>query len=243
MAGNIDNSEENMEQVSLYYDHYKDTYEQQKKYIAKRDRLTLYLLVLAIILIGLLFDPLTFGEKVNIIMGAYVENLTFDLYFINTGLLLVTLWCLIQYYMVVLQIEKMYRYIAECEKRLTDAIPVFPINREGAYYLKSYPWLKNIADYIFVLGIPIGFVLLCISKMMNEYTWDTNLRYIDFVIQCLIIIFSLLYISNRKLHEEYWNETLYSISWYQRLAGYVGIKKYQENTNSQYQQTNEEERS
>ena len=211
----------------IYYDHYKDTFEQQKSYIAKRDRLTLMLLIFAILLIGLIFDPVTFDEKLNIIIGAQVADLTFDLQFLNTGLILITFWYLLQYYMVVLQIEKIYCYLSECEKRLTDGNPDFPINREGAYYLKSYPWLKDIADYIFVLGIPVGFIVLSVSKIVMEWSWLSNLRFVDIVFLGLIIIFSLLYISNRKLKEEYFDKEVNPTRfWYQRLLGYFRIKEY-----------------
>lgn len=223
MDGNMENT---MEQVAQYYDHYKDTFEQQKAYLARRDHLTLLLLLLAIILIGLLVDPSNLGEKFNIIIGAQVKDLRFDLHFINTGVILVTFWYLLQYYMVVLQVEKMYKYISECEQRLMKATPLYPINREGAYYLKSYPWLKNIADYIFVLGFPLGYIVLSVIKITNECVWTTPLKYVDIFVLCLIIFFSLLYISNRKLHEDYWNKNNYDISFYKRLIGYLGVKKY-----------------
>ena len=223
MDGEVRNK---MEQVAQYYDHYKDTFEQQKTYLAKRDHLTLFLLLLAIILIGLVVDPLDLGEKLNIIIDSQVKNLHFDLHFINTGVILITFWYLLQYYMVVLQIERMYQYISECEKRLTDATPLYPINREGSYYLKSYPWMKSIADYIFVLGFPLGYIVLCVTKIVNEWDWTTPLKYVDITILCLIIFFSLLYISNRKLHEEYWSKELYNIPFCKRLIGYLGVKNF-----------------
>lgn len=213
--------------LEIYYDHYKDTFEQQKSYIAKRDRLTLMLLIFAILLLGLIFDPSTISEKLNAIIGSQVANLAFDLQFLNTGLILVTFWYLLQYYMVVLQIEKMYCYLSECEKRLTEVNSDFPINREGAYYLKSYPWLKDVADYIFVLGIPVGFIVLSIYKIVNEWLWLSNLRFVDIAFLVLIIFFSLLYISNRKLKEEYFDKEVHPTRfWYQRLLGYFKIKEY-----------------
>lgn len=215
-----------MEQFSQYYDHYKDTFEQLKSYLAKRNRFTLVLLVLAIVVIGLIFDPSSFEEKIGVIIGSQIERLVFDFHFINTGVILVLFWYLLQYYLIVLQIEKMYTYLAECEQRLTDTIPTFPINRESVFYFKSYPWLKDIADYFFVLGIPIGFIVLSVAKIVNEWSWTTTLRFVDFIILGLIIFFSFLYISNRKLREEYWNKNLFNLKWYQRLAGYLRIKKY-----------------
>lgn len=46
-----------MDGIEVLYDHYKDTFEQQKSNLTKRDHLTVLLLILAILLIGLIFDP------------------------------------------------------------------------------------------------------------------------------------------------------------------------------------------
>lgn len=188
----------NMDEVSLYYDHYKDTFSLQKEYLAKRDRLTLLLLIAAIILTGLIFDPTEFNSKLNAIIDANIRELNFDMHFINTGVILVTFWYLLQYYLIVLQIEKMYDYIHTCEKRIADAIPDYPISREGASYLSPSPCLRKVANKFFVYGIPIGFIVLGISKLVNEWDWTSSLKYVDGIFLILIVVFSALYIINRK---------------------------------------------
>lgn len=95
-----------MEGIEVLYDHYKDTFEQQKRYLAKRDHLTVLLMILAILLIGLIFDPNYISIKLNTIINAQVNNLVFDFEFINTGLIIAFFWFSLQYYMIVLQIEK-----------------------------------------------------------------------------------------------------------------------------------------
>jgi hypothetical protein len=220
MAGNQTQGADN-KVVDIYYDHYKDTFAQQKEYLVKRDRLTLFLLIAAIIMIGFLVAPSEVEEKVNTIIQSQIAKLSFDFSVINTGLILVTFWYLLQYYMVVLQIEKMYKYIEGCEEKLSKSNPPIPINREGAYYLKSYPWLKDIADYVFVLGIPVGFIILSILKIINEWSWPTPLKCVDITFLGMIIFFSLLYVSNRKLHEEYFDKKVHpNISRSQRFQGY-----------------------
>lgn len=82
---------------------------------------------------------------------------------------------------MVLQIEKMYKYIAGCEKKLSESFSGFDINREGVYYLKSYPWMKWLADKIFVLGIPIGFIILAVCKIVAEWQLTTSLKFVDIV--------------------------------------------------------------
>ena len=195
-----------MEGIEVLYDHYKDTFEQQKRYLAKRDHLTVLLLILAILLIGLIFDPNYISSKMNAVIKAQVNNLVFDFEFINTGLIIAFFWFSLQYYMVVLQIEKMYKYLDQCEASLCVGYTGFKINREGAYYLKSYPWMKTLADRFFVLGIPIGFITLSVCKIVNEWCWISKLHYIDIIFLFLTSLYSLLYISNRVLHEEYFDK-------------------------------------
>lgn len=195
-----------MEGIEVLYDHYKDTFEQQKRYLAKRDHLTVLLLILVILLIGLIFDPNYISSKLNAVIKAQVDNLVFDFEFINTGLIIAFFWFSLQYYMVVLQIERMYKYLDQCEVSLCAGYTEFKINREGAYYLKSYPWMKTLADRFFVLGIPIGFITLSVCKIVNEWCWISKLHYIDIIFLFLTSLYSLLYISNRVFHEEYFDE-------------------------------------
>ena len=195
-----------MEGIEVLYDHYKDTFEQQKRYLAKRDHLTVLLLILVILLIGLIFDPNYISSKLNAVIKAQVDNLVFDFESINTGLIIAFFWFSLQYYMVVLQIERMYKYLDQCEASLCAGYTEFKINREGAYYLKSYPWMKTLADRFFVLGIPIGFITLSVCKIVNEWCWISKLHYIDIIFLFLTSLYSLLYISNRVFHEEYFDE-------------------------------------
>lgn len=195
-----------MEGIEVLYDHYKDTFEQQKRYLSKRDHLTVLLLILVILLIGLIFDPNYISSKLNAVIKAHVDNLVFDFEFINTGLIIAFFWFSLQYYMVVLQIERMYKYLDQCEASLCAGYTDFKINREGAYYLKSYPWMKTLADRFFVLGIPIGFITLSLCKIVNEWCWISKLHYVDIIFLFLTSLYSILYISNRVFHEEYFDE-------------------------------------
>lgn len=67
-----------MDGMEVLYDHYKDTFEQQKSNLTKRDHLTVLLLILAILLIGLIFDPNYISSKLNAVIKAQVDNLVFD---------------------------------------------------------------------------------------------------------------------------------------------------------------------
>lgn len=86
-----------MEDKEILYDHYKDTFEQQKGYLAKRDGLTLLLLLDVVLLTGLIYNPSDVSNKLNTIISAQVDNLMFDFQVINTGLVIIFFWFSLQY--------------------------------------------------------------------------------------------------------------------------------------------------
>lgn len=63
----------------------------------------------------------------------------------------------------------------------------------------------NQSDAILVLGIPIGFIALSVCKIVKEWSWISNLHYIDIIFLFFTSLYSLLYISNRMFHEEYFD--------------------------------------
>ena len=111
------------------------------------------------------------------------------------------------------------------EDKLCEGFSDFKINREGAYYLKAYPWMKELADKFFAIGIPVGFSILTITKIVNEWNWDSYLHYVDIVFLALTTVFSLLYLSNRIFHEEYFDKKEHpNINWATRIKQYFNSK-------------------
>ena len=104
-----------MQSEELYYDHYKDSFEQQKNYLETRDKLTLYLIVLvALILLlsnnrSMLVDVSDAWQKMNI--GKPVV----DFNIISTSLYVVFMWFSLRYYQLNLTIERGYSYLERCE--------------------------------------------------------------------------------------------------------------------------------
>ena len=207
-----------MEMVELYYDHYKDSFEQQKSYLQKRDKLTIILLVCIILIIAFCYDANSVCENLNKLINSQVNELKFDLSFIKTGLYIITFWVSLQYYQIVLIIEKTYRYIHNCEKCLSDS--GFPISREGFSYLENYPWLSNCAHLFYAWGIPL--TLIVCSGFNICLSWSAQfLNICNIIILIFIGIFSLLYISYRNFKEEYFSNELHpNMNFFQRLKMY-----------------------
>lgn len=182
-----------MTEESLFYDHYKDSFEQQKGYLAKRDKFTVIILVLMTLMVGFIYDPSLVSSKINIAIETSFENLSFELKYLNTALIFLSLWCILQYYQVVIQIEKMYDYIKLCEHKLS-ASGDYKVSREGDFYQKKNKWFGKLTDFCYVYILPLAMVAISILKVVKEWSWWTNFKIIDFAGLGLIIVFSILYI-------------------------------------------------
>ena len=219
-----------MESEENYYDHYKDSFEQQKNYIFKRDRYTIALLAMVAVLSLRVVDIEEVNENIQKIITQYVGNIHFNIKYIGVAVSYIFLWLIIQYYQVCLTIEKTYNYIHSIEKELSTG-GKYKIEREGVNYLKSYPWLKSLTHRIYVFIFPIFFISIAFVCAKIECTcWvenGTNFPSIISLIAYIInILMSVLYLSNRWFHEEAFSRKSYpDIKWWKRILFYFGIKK------------------
>lgn len=213
-----------MKDESLYYDHYKETFALQQGYLAERNKLTVWMLILLVFVAGFIYDPAMLNEKVNKYVESQVEGLALELKYLNTGVIFLLLWVMTRYYQAVLQIEKMYLYLKDCEDKLSED-DNYIVNREGAYYLKSYPWFSDVLNACYVALLPLAIIIVAVVKIVNECSWSTHFKIVDFMGLGLIIFLSLLYLSNRLFREEYFDKTQFSnMKWNERVLRYLRIK-------------------
>lgn len=186
-----------MESENNYYDHYKDTWSLQQSYLSERNKLTVSMLVLLVLVAGFIYDPAMLNEKINTYVKSRVEGLVFDTKYLNTGLVFLLLWVLTRYYQAVMKIDRMYDYLNDCETKLSNSKGDYKINREGAYYYKKRSWMSNVLKYCYGLLLPLAIIAIAIIKIVNESGWTTRFKIADFIGLGLIILLSLLYIINR----------------------------------------------
>lgn len=187
-----------MNSEEKYYDHYKDTWSLQQSYLSERNKLTVSLLILLVLVAGLIYDPAMLNEKINKYVDSHVEGLAFDMKYLNTGLIFMLLWVMTRYYQAVIKIERMYRYLRDCEAKLS-ADKKYIVNREGAYYSNSKPWFTSVINICYVAILPVAIIIIAIIKIINECKcgWTASFKVADFIGLGLIILLSLLFIINR----------------------------------------------
>ena len=186
-----------MESENNYYDHYKDTWSLQQTYLSERNKLTVTLLILLVLVAGIMYEPAMIPEKVNVYLNSRVKGLAFDMKYLNTGLIFLLLWIMTRYYQAVIKIERMYRYLKDCENKLSAENTKYVINREGAYYSKSKPLFTRVINFCYVFLLPLAIIAIAIIKIKKECRWTSDFKVVDFIGLSLIILLSLLYISNR----------------------------------------------
>lgn len=214
-----------MESESNYYDHYKDTWSLQQSYLSERNKLTVTLLILLVLVAGFMYQPAMLPEKVNTYLNSLVSGLAFDVKYLNTGLIFLLLWVMTRYYQAVMKIDRMYDYLNDCETKLSDSSGGYKVNREGAYYYKTRSWMANVLKYCYGILLPLAIMAIAIIKIVNESSWPTRFKIVDVIGLSLIVLVSLLFLSNRWLHEEYFDKKRYpNMKWCDRLKGYFKRK-------------------
>ena len=183
--------------VSLYYDHYKDTFEQLKGSLSKRDRLTLFLLLLAVLVALLSFDT----ERTGLIFTQLLEKeygiREIGAAFIDTASILSLTYITLAYYRICLGIERLYVYIHNVEYTLSAYIGL-NIDRESRNYLSSYPCLLTIIDWIYVYLLPVLLCGFAAYKFLADWPGLTfDLRWLNELGLAVTALSSLIYIRDR----------------------------------------------
>lgn len=196
----------NEKKVEILYDHYKDTFENQKNSLQKRNNYTLICLGLIATLSFQLSNP----DQSNIISNELIKknigDVKIDFSYINNILTFALLWVVIMYYQINFLIEKIYKYIHEIEKNLTIEMKPFEIAREGKTYLDYYPWLSGVVHRIYSIGFPVTLIIVSILKWGTEKKqfikpFKNGHFWFDTVFLFGIILTSLLYLINRHFND------------------------------------------
>lgn len=192
--------------IEILYDHYKDTFENQKVYLQKRNYYTFICLGLILSLSFQISNP----EQSIIISNELVKNnigdIKIDFSYINNILTFALLWIVIMYYQINFLIEKIYKYIHEIEEKLTNALNPFEITRESKTYLDHYPWLSEVVHKIYSIVFPLVLISVAIIKWTTEKNqisepFKNGHFWFDTIFLSGIVLTSLLYLINRHFND------------------------------------------
>ena len=192
--------------IEILYDHYKDTFENQKASLNKRNLYTLICLGLIALLSFQISNP---NESSNIsdeLIRKNIGDISINFSYINSILIFTLLWVVIMYYQINFFVEKIYKYLQEIEEKLTSELKPFEISREGKTYLDHYPWLSEVVHRIYTILFPFAIIIVAVIKWFSETNQFAepyiNVHFwIDTILLLGIVLTSLLYLSNRHFND------------------------------------------
>lgn len=183
-----------MNNTEILYDHYKDTTEETKKQESRRNKLFIIILIHIFVLFLVSYKP---ESMCNVISDLLMEKWKMGFYFsiniIQIAIMISMLYCVIRYYQINIQINRIYPYIHTIENELSKQISK-NFTREGKNYLKEYPKTQNIVYFCYKYIFPVFYIIALIYRVIINNTWNSPvIKSIEVIITILLIILNIVY--------------------------------------------------
>ena len=183
-----------MNNTEILYDHYKDTIEETKKQESRRNKLFIIILIHIFVLFLVSYKP---ESMCNVISDLLMEKWKMGFYFsiniIQIAIMISMLYCVIRYYQINIQINRIYPYIHTIENELSKQISK-NFTREGTNYLKEYPKTQNIVYFCYKYIFPVFYIIALIYRVVINNTWNSPvIKSIEVIITILLIILNIVY--------------------------------------------------
>ena len=176
--------------LEILNDHYKDTFSHQLGYLKRRDRFTLYLFLILVIMFLEVMSPSGTETIISKLISKYLEDgISLETSYVRCLTWLLLFGLVVQYYQTVVLVERQYTYLHKLEKELT---PFFsskiPFTREGKSYLKNYPKLSAWSDFLYKSVFPAALIFFTGVKLCIEFPNDGfNLVWVVSAVFCLMV--------------------------------------------------------
>lgn len=188
----------NKEHTEIYYDHYKDTFENiifEKK---RREKYFFAMLFVTLFIFLSIYIPELVDSIINDIIkdqASISTKISFN--WIKSLFIFSFIWISFSYYQIVLNIERLYNYIHKMEENLSKRMGHLSINRESSNYLDKYPIVLSIIHIVYNFVIPLAIICLFSSRWyIDNYcsisTWSVG-NYIDTCSEAIIIITAIFF--------------------------------------------------
>lgn len=188
--------------IEILYDHYKDTFEQQKIYLRRRNAYTLICLGLIAAFSFQITSPTQSIDIASQLIKEHIGDIKIEFGYINNVLTFALLWVVIMYFQINFLIEKHYDYIGKIEQKLSE----FEITREGKSYLGNYPLLSSVVHRIYTILFPVTIIAVAIIKWVTEKNsiaehWKDGHFWFNTVFLLGIVVTALLYLTKRHFND------------------------------------------
>lgn len=203
-----------MEKEEIVYDHYKETCDICRNHEKDRNRLFTIVCILLTVLFLLMFAE----ENVVEILHTWTkEKYNFD-FNLSVGTIQSLIWILllyfsIRYYQQCIRIEKLYQYVHELEKRISNELN-FDIMREGMNYLQKYPWVLNFIWIIYTVIFPVLYFILivtiiCIELCTRAWEWNLCIHILLGICDCTLTLLYVIFLHEDIIKKLFQNKSKY----------------------------------
>lgn len=183
-----------MNNTEILYDHYKDTIEETKKQESRRNKLFIIILIHIFVLFLVSYKPESMCNVISdLLMEKWKMRFYFSINIIQIAIMISMLYCVIRYYQINIQINRIYPYIHTIENELSKQISK-NFTREGKNYLKEYPKTQNIVYFCYKYIFPVFYIIALIYRVIINNTWNSPvIKSIEVIITILLIILNIVY--------------------------------------------------
>lgn len=183
-----------MTSESDFYDYYKESFAEQKAFVAQRNKLTIWLFLILLVFGFQLENPQSLESIFNKVLENKQPGVTFGFEWVNVFMEFLFIWIVVSYYQANLAVERTYDYIHALEQKLS-ASGDYKIEREGEHYKNSYTLFHKIVHWFYVLALPLLVVTFSILKITHSAEYGFQL--IQIILLSIVVIVSLLYLIQR----------------------------------------------
>ena len=173
--------------LEIYYDHYKDTFQHQVRYIENRNRYFLLTILLTVVLSLFIVDRNTSNTIICKITG--LQELPFA--HLNSVLLFCFLWILILYFQSMQTVERQYKYVHFLEDELNKNLTPFVISREGKLFKSDRTIATRLVTLIYKYFHPLSMILVVLGQLIGKPNPDKNF-WVDLLLSLIIVLFIVL---------------------------------------------------
>lgn len=185
-----------MDDLSIIYDHYKDTCTLIKNSEKERNKLFIILSLLITGLYLLAIEPNSLFQVIMDLVQEYGKiSIRFSISIVQSLLWFVMLFYSMRFFQVNSYIERQYNYLHIIEGEINAKIE-FTFSREGKSYMDKYPMVLNLIYNIYTWVFPVIYIGIVLYKIILEWSSRYNIKVVllDTLIAGCIILASCLYI-------------------------------------------------
>lgn len=191
------------ERLGILAEHYRDTFDHQRSYIARRDRLFLFALVA---LVALAFRG-TNAEQSELVVALLLKQALGAEAGLDGGFIAVILWfafyCIVsRYFQACVTVERQYEYIEKVEEEIAALYESDVLSRESRHYLAKYPAISNWLDFVYKWIFPLAVVAVaawnCYVEILRRGICTTTVIVVAIALSLVFTTLLFLYSTNLK---------------------------------------------